>query len=182
MPDFLKLLTTALLQINSGNNNPIPLKSYSDPASPKDSVISGDMLKSEYLKIANDVKNYMNSSGKAPYYAYKTSLGTYFGYQNLIYTFSKILSFQKTNNYLLSYVSVKPWNFIGSTPVPASLLKYLAATTNCQVNDPKIRALAATITSTKITTYGKAVAIFNWVRDNLGYSFYYNTKYGAVGA
>jgi transglutaminase-like putative cysteine protease len=31
------------------------------------------------------------------------------------------------------------------------------------------------------TTYAKAVAIFNWVRDNIGYSFYYNTKYGAVG-
>ncbi|MCE7698085.1 MAG: transglutaminase family protein, partial [Methanobacterium paludis] len=26
----------------------------------------------------------------------------------------------------------------------------------------------------------KAVAIFNWVRDNIGYSYYYNTKYGAV--
>ena len=23
--------------------------------------------------------------------------------------------------------------------------------------------------------------LFNWVRDNIGYSFYYNTKYGAAG-
>ena len=29
-------------------------------------------------------------------------------------------------------------------------------------------------------TLPKATKIFNWVRDHLAYSFYYNTKYGAV--
>ena len=31
------------------------------------------------------------------------------------------------------------------------------------------------------TAYATAVNLFNWVRDNIGYSFYYNTKYGAAG-
>jgi Transglutaminase-like enzymes, putative cysteine proteases len=62
-----------------------------------------------------------------------------------------------------------------------SLQQYLAATANCQVTNSAIKAKAAAITSGKTTTSAKATAIYNWVRDNLGYSFYYNTKYGAVG-
>ncbi len=65
--------------------------------------------------------------------------------------------------------------------VPASLKPYLQATKNCQVTNSRIKSLAASITKGKTTTYQKAVAIFNWVRDNLGYSFYYNTRYGSVG-
>jgi transglutaminase-like putative cysteine protease len=98
------------------------------------------------------------------------------------------LNFQKTNDRLPDYVTVKSWSTVAtsssgsaSTPVPADLQKYLAASANCQVNDPKIKALAASITKGKTSTYDKAVAIFNWVRDNIGYSFYYNTKKGAVG-
>jgi len=62
------------------------------------------------------------------------------------------------------------------------LLNYLKATANCQVTNSQIKAKAASLTRGKNTTYSKAVAIYNWVRDKLGYSFYYNTKYGAVGA
>ena len=63
----------------------------------------------------------------------------------------------------------------------SSLQKYLLSTANCQVTNSQIKSLATKLTSGKTTTYAKAVAIYNWVRDNLGYSFYYNTKYGAVG-
>lgn len=58
---------------------------------------------------------------------------------------------------------------------------YLISTPNCQVNDSQIKALAAKITRGKISKYEKAVRIFNWVRDNIKYSYYYNTKYGALG-
>ncbi|MGL6298265.1 MAG: transglutaminase-like domain-containing protein, partial [Methanobacteriaceae archaeon] len=40
-------------------------------------------------------------------------------------------------------------------------------------------SLSNNITKGHKTTFGKAKAIFNWVRDNVGYSFYYDTKYGA---
>ncbi|MCK9150694.1 transglutaminase-like domain-containing protein [Methanobacterium alcaliphilum] len=63
----------------------------------------------------------------------------------------------------------------------SALNSYLKATTNCQVNNSVISSRAVSITSNKNNTYDKAVAIFNWVRDNIGYSFYYNTKYGALG-
>ena len=36
MSQFLELLTSALLQINNGNNNAIPLKSFNDATNPKE--------------------------------------------------------------------------------------------------------------------------------------------------
>jgi transglutaminase-like putative cysteine protease len=64
--------------------------------------------------------------------------------------------------------------------VYSSLTKCLKSTANAQSNDPNIKALAKKITKGAASKYEKAVRIFNWVRDNLDYSFYYNTKYGAV--
>ncbi|MGL6298598.1 MAG: hypothetical protein ACRC1M_05455, partial [Methanobacteriaceae archaeon] len=57
--------------------------------------------------------------------------------------------------------------------------KYLETSANCQVSDSYIKSLSNNITKGHKTTFGKAKAIFNWVRDNVGYSFYYDTKYGA---
>ena len=65
--------------------------------------------------------------------------------------------------------------------IPKSLRKYLKATKNCQVNNARIKSLAKQITRGKTTQKAKAVAIFNWVRNKVGYKFYYNTRKGAVG-
>lgn len=64
--------------------------------------------------------------------------------------------------------------------VHLSLAKCLKSTAHAQSNNPRIKALAAKITKGAASKYEKAVRIFNWVRDNIDYSFYYNTKYGAV--
>jgi hypothetical protein len=64
--------------------------------------------------------------------------------------------------------------------VRLSLTKCLKSTADAQSNDPRIKALAKKITKGATSKYEKAVRIFNWVRDNINYSFYYNTKYGAV--
>ncbi|MEL7670050.1 transglutaminase domain-containing protein [Methanobacterium sp.] len=189
MPEFLKLLTAGLLQINNGTTTSITLKDINSAAKPSESVKSGNITKTGYLDLAKRVNTFIDANGALPNYA-TSSLGK-LNYQSLIYTFSKIMAFYKTNERLPSYVTVKPWSTVGSsststsgstsTSVPASLQQYLKATKNCQVTNSQIQALAKSITSGKSSTYDKAVAIFNWVRDNLGYSFYYNTKYGAVG-
>ena len=44
-----------------------------------------------------------------------------------------------------------------------------------------VAALAKSLTAGSTSAYDSAVNIFNWVRDNISYSFYYNTKYGAEG-
>lgn len=192
MPDFLKLLTAGLLQINSGSTAPVTVKTVSTPAKASESIKSGSIKKAGYLDLAKRVNAFINANGVLPNYA-KSTLGK-LRYESLIYMFSKVLNFQNTNNRLPSYVTVKAWSTVGSssttsntsgsvsTPVPADLQIYLLATKNAQSNDPAIKALAAKITSGKTSTYDKAEAIFNWVRDNLAYSFYYNTKYGAKGA
>ena len=66
-------------------------------------------------------------------------------------------------------------------PVPAALKPYLLPSANCQSTNPKIIALAKSITKGSTSQYASAVKIFNWVRDNINYAFYYNTQKGALG-
>lgn len=63
----------------------------------------------------------------------------------------------------------------------ANLKAYLKSSNHCKVGNSKIKALVKSLTKGLTSSVDKAKAIFNYVRDTLGYSFYYNTKYGAVG-
>lgn len=65
--------------------------------------------------------------------------------------------------------------------VSAGLEKYLTPSAHCQSNNPIIKSLAASITRGTSSDYGKAAKIFNWVRDHISYSFYYDTRHGALG-
>jgi transglutaminase-like putative cysteine protease len=62
----------------------------------------------------------------------------------------------------------------------SSLQQYLKSTNNCQSTDSRIKALAKSITKGLTSNYDKANALFKWVRDKVSYTFYYNTKYGAI--
>ncbi|HML05564.1 MAG TPA: pseudomurein-binding repeat-containing protein [Methanobacterium sp.] len=182
MTDFLRLLLIGTIEVNDGVNAPVSLKTVNASATPSENITNGTIDKAGYIDLANRVKAFIDANGAIPNHA-TTTLGE-IKFESLVYMYSKILNFYNTNNALPTYVSMTSWSEVTkvtSMPVPADLQQYLAATANCQVNDPKIKALAASITSGKTSAYDKAVAIFNWVRDNIGYSFYYNTKYGAVG-
>ncbi len=108
MPQFLQLMTTNLLNINKGLTTPITLTTVQSPSDPPETVKNGDILKSNYLSLAQSIEKTINSTGTAPN-SINTSLGV-LNFQNTIYTFSKILNFQNTNNRLPNYVSVTPWN------------------------------------------------------------------------
>ncbi|MBU4534278.1 MAG: transglutaminase family protein [Euryarchaeota archaeon] len=114
-------------------------------------------------------------------------------YEAIFHVFGRVMSYQATYKKLPNYVrldvlsNVVPLKTLNNnTPAenttnPANTTSvFLKATKNCQVNDPTIIALANQLTQGVNSTWGKAEAIFNWVRNNLTYSFYYNTKYGAV--
>ncbi|MDO9045656.1 MAG: transglutaminase-like domain-containing protein [Methanobacteriaceae archaeon] len=131
--------------------------------------------------------------------AYKTSYKTYYKYRGKYYT-----KYKYTVKYKYSYRWVKKtyytykyqWTYkikyktviqqtttkpsTASTTVNNSQTDYLSSTNNCQVTDSKIKSMAKSITSGATSYSSKATKIFNWVRDHLAYSFYYNTKYGAV--
>ncbi|AUB58678.1 hypothetical protein BK008_10385 [Methanobacterium sp. MZ-A1] len=180
MPQFLELLTTATIQINNGNTNPIPLRNYSAPTSPLESIVPGNIPKTEYLKIANDIKNYMDTSRKTPDFAYKTSLGTYLRYENLVYMYSMILDYYNTSGNKAAFAAMKPWVAVIYTGT-TGLTQYLGPTANCQSNNPTIIAYAKGIIGNTTDPYERAVKIFNWARDCVEYSFYYNTTKGALG-
>jgi hypothetical protein len=177
---YLYLLVTASVKINSSNTStPIYLVKATLPSSISDSITSGSMSMSELLTLGNTIQSYILNN-KQSLGSISTSLGTA-GFQTLIYTYSKALNYYNSNGALPSTVTdIKPWSLVVYN-LPAGYEVYLAASANCQSNDASIIALANSITSGSSSPYDSAVRIFNWVRDNLGYSFYYNTKYGAVG-
>ncbi|MGZ7049226.1 MAG: transglutaminase-like domain-containing protein [Methanobacterium sp.] len=76
--------------------------------------------------------------------------------------------------------TVKPTTATATSTLPANLKPYIASTANCQVTNAQINALAWSLAHGS-KDVNAATNIFNWVRDHLSYSFYYNTKYGAVG-
>jgi transglutaminase-like putative cysteine protease len=98
----------------------------------------------------------------------------------MVYHLAKIIDFHSVNARLPSYVTLSDTVFTSTSTSASSSNAYLQATKNCQVNDSTIKALANKLTSGLTSTLAKATAIFNWIRDNTSYSFYYNTKYGAV--
>lgn len=58
---------------------------------------------------------------------------------------------------------------------------YLKSTKHCQVSNGKIKSLVKSLTKGLTDDIDKAKAIFNYVRDNIEYDYYYNSKHGAVG-
>jgi hypothetical protein len=182
MPEFLRLLTAGLLKVSSGSSGTIAIKSALPPVKPIADLKNGNINKSEYLVMAGKIISFIDSNGKAPNYATST-LGK-IQYESLVYMYSRIMNYYGTNKVLSNYVSMKPWQTTSSDPdplIPAALQIYLQPTNNCQSTSPTIKVLAASITSGTSSTYQKGVDLFNWVRNNIGYSFYYNTKYGALG-
>ncbi|MGB9938205.1 MAG: pseudomurein-binding repeat-containing protein [Methanobacterium sp.] len=174
MPDFLRLMATSTLQLSSGITTPVTLKSVDNPTDPTGSIQSGSINKTEYLDIAQRIKSFIDSDGDAPNYV-TSSLGK-IQYESIIYMYSKVLDFYNTNSRLPSYVAMEPWK----DEIPIDMQQYLQQTANCQINDYRIQALASSLTKGISSTLDKGTKIFNWVRDNLSYSFYYNTQYGAV--
>jgi hypothetical protein len=114
MPQFLQLMTTNLLNINKGLTTTVTIKTVTSPADQPETVKSGNIQKSEYLTLAQTIKN----NGTAPGIL-NTTLGK-INFQNTIYTFSKILNFQNINNRLPNYVSVNPWSSTVSTTTTTS--------------------------------------------------------------
>jgi len=59
-----------------------------------------------------------------------------------------------------------------------SIDKYLISTSHAEKDDDYIESLAKNITKNESTNLEKAEAIFDWVKNNIDYSRYSNTKYG----
>lgn len=99
MPQFLMLLSTGTVNINSGNLSPIPVMLNINPASnPSGNKIKGTISKGEYVKTASTVQNSILLNHKAPNYI-KTSLGN-MSFDKLVYLFSMVI-YQYPNTHSL---------------------------------------------------------------------------------
>ena len=96
---------------------------------------------------------------------------------------SRVQAYYAAHGKLPTYVS------FGTRHIPIATFEKNIATQSLKITTkavsstkPDTSSVAALAKSLKgSTAYATAVNLFNWVRDNLGYSFYYNTKYGAAG-
>jgi hypothetical protein len=190
MPQFLYLMEQAIYQLGHSDTKDITyIEGVSAPSSPSgDEINSKDLSQENYLKLAQNVANYIKDNKKAPNYA-SSAVGKII-YNELVEASARILAFYAKNNRLPSYViisHVTSGSSQGGTGLNEvnkikNLKPYLQATKNCEVGGKAIKKIVDSLTSNLKSDSAKAKAIFNYVKDTLSYSFYYNTKYGATGA
>lgn len=104
---YLYLLTSSVGKINTGSSTSTTLKAVSNPSNPTESLVSGSLSKSEYIKLAGTITTFIDNNGRVPNYI-TTSLGK-MRFENMVYTYSKVLSFYKANKRLPNYVSASSW-------------------------------------------------------------------------
>ncbi|HEX7468989.1 MAG TPA: pseudomurein-binding repeat-containing protein [Methanobacterium sp.] len=102
-PSFLNTVTTYTVELNKNVKTSVTLKSVAKPKSPSGTA-KGTLKKSEYVKIANNIKNYITKNKVAPAYA-SSSLGK-IRYESLVYIYSKIIDYYHAHNVLPNTVLV----------------------------------------------------------------------------
>lgn len=196
---FTYLMGKAVVSINnnktSGNINLVTVHSnYSNSGS---NSINGNLYKPNYIDMANKLISFTVSNKAIPYYI-NTSLGKIS--PNLYsYGLAKALVFYSTEKYLPNYLIMSSSDVSGNTPSGrgnASQFKkglnekatlnasqkaaYLASSGHDALNSA-IKTLAAQLVAGKTSTWAKATAIFNYVRDDISYSYYANSVKSATG-
>ena len=192
VPEFLYMMSQAIYQIGNSKTSDIAyVDNVAGPSSPSgDQIAAKDLKKANYITAAKSAADFIRSNKKAPNYV--TSAVGKIIYSEYVEASARILAFYSSNNRLPSYVTI---NYVTSGGGGSSqsgtglnekntvkdLTPYLKATKNCQVNNAAIKKVVDSVTKGLTSVSAKAKAIFNYVKDTLSYSFYYNTKYGAAG-
>ncbi|WP_405293989.1 transglutaminase domain-containing protein [Methanobrevibacter sp.] len=191
--EFLYVMGSAISQLGSSKTTDVPyltgIKAAESPSG--DTINSKELYKADYLTVARNLVNFINTNKKAPNYG-SSAVGK-IAYPELVDAFSRILAFYGNNKNTLPNYCVITYNSGGGSSssetgsglnepnTVSDLSQYLKATTNCQVGNAQIKSKVNSIISGLSSTSAKAKAIYNFVRDQISYSFYYNTNHGAVG-
>ena len=194
MDEFAYLMAGAITNINSGSKDNVKIKDLSNNYNSSGNKISGNLNKTEYLKLAKGVTSFVDSQNRIPNYK-TTALGKMEA--NLyIYEFAAILDYYGNHKKLPSSVIAKTSLVRGGYSISISqngkilnyrqifdsdeFAKYLKTGGKSALNDAikkKAKELTAGLSSPK----AKANAIFEFVRDDIRYSFYTNSLKGATG-
>jgi transglutaminase-like putative cysteine protease len=192
MPEYLYLVSKTIQYKTKNNKSSIAVKySVSDPQHIRGSSIYGNISFKTFYSYVKEVISYINYYNVAPNYV-DTSIGS-IQYQTLVFVFSKVLARNEFPSKIsLKIASANPItkvapkytrpgtkNVLNSKYKGGSLSKYLKSSRNCQSKSAYIKNLAKKITIGCKTKLAKAKAIYYWVRNNIDYYNYYNTRYGA---
>ena len=182
LADYLYIASQAIINLNDNSKNDIEVKHVNDPAKPQAAANLGELY--DYLSVAKSVVNTCNANGIMPN-SVSSKVGT-IGYNGLVYATARVVAFYGDYSIMPNYVSIKTYatstsSSLNSKNTITDLTKYLKASTHCQVGNSAIKAIVNKVTDGLTTDLAKAKAIYNYVRDYVSYSFYYDTRYGAVG-
>jgi glutamine amidotransferase-like uncharacterized protein len=105
MPEYLNILTTGIVDINSGlsTSTSISVKNVNSAPNPSGTFKAGTLTKTSYVSLAQTINSYIVTNGRAPNYA-TTSLGEV-SFSSLIHMFSTVLAYYLTHGTLPSSVT-----------------------------------------------------------------------------
>ncbi len=105
MPQYLNILTTGIIDVNNGlsSSTSITVKNVNSATTPSGTFKAGTLTKASYLSIAQSIKSFIATNGRAPNYA-TTSLGEV-PFSSLIKMFSTVLAYYLTHGTLPSSVT-----------------------------------------------------------------------------
>ncbi len=186
---FARMAAEELGQIQGSRNSDLEFRPVARAPKSRTTLKNGKLNLAQYMNITSHALNFMNAHERMPNY-----ISTAFGRmspEQFLDMISRTLGFYHQNNRLPNFATIgrtvsaapatESGNGSGGTrlPVPGELQSYLQATRNAQVTNAQIQNLAKQITGGS-NDINAATRLFNWVRNNIKYSFYRNTQRGAV--
>jgi hypothetical protein len=192
MAQYLYMALQAVINIKNGiTTGVLKVAAMAEAPNPNDSIASGQIQTAEFIDMANRTVSFMETNGHAPNYI-TTSLGQMHYYTG-VYFFARILNYFGAYGQLPSQAKAECWAITNGTYVEGSAAfgndysgyaNYLVPTANCQSTNATIISVAKTgmnYGSAPTSTYGAMYNLMNYLNDNIGYGYYYDTYYGAVG-
>lgn len=113
MPTFLKILVTITLNIQGNYYTSVVARSFETASNPAENIKTKNMGFVEYVEISSNIYTFMNTLGYAPNFA-SSSFGN-ITYQNLIYSYSKIIDYYGINDYFPDEIVIYPWTTVIGT-------------------------------------------------------------------
>ena len=209
--EFSYLMGEAIVALNKGSTGKVSILSGIGNVNSTNTSLNTKVFKAEYLDLANRVVSHINTNKVPAaeievYNSSKAKVGNA-NFDLYTYCFAKILNFYRTDGYLPNWCTFESDVFDDTSIIPSNdtspgkvttadssdfkkglnekntvsdLSQYLKAGGHCALNQA-IKNKAASLTKGLTTTAAKAYAIFNYVRDDIEYSYYADSKKDASG-
>ena len=209
--EFSYLMGEAIVALNKGSTGKVSILTGIGNINSTNTSLNTKVFKAEYLDLANRVVSHINTNKVPAaeievYNSSKAKVGNA-NFDLYTYCFAKILNFYRTDGYLPNWCTFESDVFDDTSIIPSNdtspgkvttadssdfkkglnekntvsdLSQYLKPGGHCALNQA-IKNKAASLTKGLTTTAAKAYAIFNYVRDDIEYSYYADSKKDASG-